>query len=62
MNHRTRVYDDILETMPSVENPTPLVRINHLNPSEAFTLYAKRAFRQPAHNGHRTSRTHRRSR
>ena len=41
MNHRTRVYDDILETMPSVENPTPMVRINHLNPSAAFTLYAK---------------------
>ena len=41
MNHQTRVYDDILETLPSLENPTPLVRINHLNPAPEFTLYAK---------------------
>jgi S-sulfo-L-cysteine synthase (O-acetyl-L-serine-dependent) len=41
MNHTTRVYDDILETLPSLENPTPLVRINHLNPAPRFTLYAK---------------------
>jgi cysteine synthase A/cysteine synthase B len=41
MNHRTRVYDDILETLPSPDNPTPLVRINRLNPAADFTLYAK---------------------
>jgi cysteine synthase len=41
MNHDTRVYDDILDTIPGPENPTPLVRINRLNPSSAFTLYAK---------------------
>jgi cysteine synthase len=41
MNHDTRVYDDILETLPSAENPTPLVRINRLNPAPGFTLYAK---------------------
>jgi cysteine synthase len=36
-----RVYGDVLELLPSVENPTPLVRINRLNPSERYTLYAK---------------------
>jgi len=41
MNHQTRVYDDILETLPSLDNPTPLVRINRLNPVADFTLYAK---------------------
>ena len=41
MNHATRVYDDILETLPSVDNPTPLVRVCRLNPSPAFELYAK---------------------
>jgi cysteine synthase len=30
MNHATRVYDDILQLLPSPENPTPLVRINRL--------------------------------
>jgi len=33
MNHATRVYDDILELLPSVDNPTPLVRINRLGPA-----------------------------
>ena len=41
MNHALRVYDDILETLPSPANPTPLVRINRLNPVAGATLYAK---------------------
>lgn len=41
MNHETRVYEDILQTLPSPENPTPLVRVNRLNPSPDFALYAK---------------------
>src|ERR1035437_2344236 len=41
MNHQTRVYDNIFETLPSEENPTPLVRINKLNPCAEFPLYAK---------------------
>jgi cysteine synthase len=47
MNHVTRVYDDILETLPSLENPTPLVRINRLNPASSFTLYAKLEWANP---------------
>ena len=42
-----RVYQDIFEMLPSVENPTPLVRINQLNPSQAFTLYAKLEWMNP---------------
>jgi len=41
MNHALRVYDDILETLPSPENPTPMVRINRLNPAPEAKLYAK---------------------
>src|SRR5438128_1230301 len=50
MNHATRVYDDIIELLPSLDNPTPLVRINRLGPAAASpggaagaagTLYAK---------------------
>jgi cysteine synthase len=41
MNPAARVYDDIFGLLPSEENPTPLVRINKLNPSPEFRLYAK---------------------
>jgi cysteine synthase len=41
MNRTLQVFDDILETLPSPENPTPLVRLNRLVPSPDFTLYAK---------------------
>jgi cysteine synthase len=41
MDHAARVYDDVTGLLPSVENPTPLVRINRLNPSPSYTLYAK---------------------
>src|SRR5688572_7024635 len=41
MNHQTRVYNDVFEMMPDEENPTPLVRINRLNPSPDFQLFAK---------------------
>ncbi len=41
MNHQTRVYDNICEMLPSEENPSPLVRVNRLNPSSRFVLYAK---------------------
>src|SRR5438094_38297 len=47
MNHQTRVYDDIFELMPSEQNPTPLVRINRMNPSAEFTLYAKLEWMNP---------------
>lgn len=40
-DHLKRVYDSIFDLMPSEENPTPIVRINRLAPSETFKLYAK---------------------
>jgi cysteine synthase len=41
MDHSIRVYEDVLQTLPSIDNPTPMVRINRLNPSPDFRLYAK---------------------
>ncbi len=41
MNHQTRVYDNIFEMLPHEENPSPMVRINRLNPSASFELFAK---------------------
>lgn len=42
MDRAARVYDDVFQMLPSVEEPTPLVRINRSNPArEAFPLYAK---------------------
>jgi cysteine synthase len=42
-----RVYDSILQALPGVDNPTPLVRINRLNPTPAFALYAKLEWMNP---------------
>lgn len=48
MNHNTRVYDSIIEMLPSEENPSPLLRVNLLNPArETFTLYAKLEWQNP---------------
>lgn len=47
MDHKIRVYEDIFEMMPSEENPTPLVRINRLNPYPEFPLYAKLEWMNP---------------
>lgn len=47
MNHQTRVYENVFEMMPSEENPTPLVRINKLNPHAEFQLYAKLEWMNP---------------
>jgi len=47
MNHRTRVYDDVFEMLPNEENPTPLVRVNRLNPSADFPLHAKLEWMNP---------------
>jgi len=47
MNHQTRVYDDVFELLPSEENPSPLVRINHLNKAPGSTLYAKLEWMNP---------------
>jgi cysteine synthase len=42
-----RVYEDVFQTLPSVENPTPMVRVNRLNPSPEFTLFAKLEWQNP---------------
>ncbi len=48
MNYNARVYDSIIEMLPSEENPSPLVRVNRLNPArETFTLYAKLEWQNP---------------
>src|SRR5712692_421569 len=47
MNHETRVYDDVFEMLPNEENPSPMVRINRMNPSPSFSLYAKLEWMNP---------------
>jgi len=47
MDHQKRVYENVFEMMPSEENPTPLVRINKLNPHAEFPLYAKLEWMNP---------------
>jgi cysteine synthase len=47
MNHSSRVYDAVFEMLPNEQNPSPMVRINRLNPSPAFTLYAKLEWMNP---------------
>jgi len=47
MNHANRVYENILQTLPSQDNPTPMVRVNRLNPSSDFVLYAKLEWLNP---------------
>ncbi len=47
MNHKTRVYNDIFEMLPNEENPSPLVRLNRMNPSKDFVLYAKLEWLNP---------------
>ncbi len=47
MNNTTRVYESIFEMLPNEENPTPLVRINRLNPAPDFPLYAKLEWMNP---------------
>src|SRR5437588_6790522 len=41
MNHTTRVYENVFEMLPSEDNPSPMVRLNRLNKSAEFPLYAK---------------------
>jgi len=40
-DHRLRVYADISQLIASLENPTPLVRLNRSNPNEGFSIYVK---------------------
>ncbi len=47
MNHKARVYHDVFEMIPCEENPSPAVRINRMNPSADFELYAKLEWMNP---------------
>jgi cysteine synthase/rhodanese-related sulfurtransferase len=47
MNHQTRVYDSILELLPDVANPTPLVRLRRVVPFKHTTVYAKLEWYNP---------------
>src|SRR5437762_11329568 len=47
MNHQARVYDSVFEMMPDEENPSPMVRINQMNPSADFQLFAKLEWLNP---------------
>lgn len=46
MDHSARVYESILQMLPSEENPSPLVRLNRLTP-QGSTLYAKLEWMNP---------------
>ena len=40
-DHQRRVYTDITQLIASPENPTPLVRVNRVNPHKDFQIYLK---------------------
>ena len=46
-NYQTRVYDDILEMLSGVENPTPLLRLNRTVPLKQTRVYAKLEWYNP---------------
>jgi cysteine synthase/rhodanese-related sulfurtransferase len=46
-DHGRRVYDSILGLLSSVENPTPIVRLNHVVPFERAQVYAKLEWYNP---------------
>jgi cysteine synthase/rhodanese-related sulfurtransferase len=47
MNHQTRVYDSILELLPTVDNPTPLLRLHRVVPFKHAQVYAKLEWYNP---------------
>ena len=46
-DHSKRVYESILELLPSLENPTPLVRIHRISPYRHTAVYAKLEWYNP---------------
>ncbi len=40
-DHQLRVYSDITQLIANPQNPTPLVRLNRINPSKDFQIYLK---------------------
>jgi len=41
LDHQLRVYSDITQLIASPQNPTPLVRLNRINPNQNFQIYLK---------------------
>ncbi len=41
LDHTLRVYSDITQLIANPQNPTPLVRLNGINPSKDFQIYLK---------------------
>jgi cysteine synthase len=46
-DHSRRVYESVMDLLPSEENPTPLVRLRRVAGSEEFKLYAKLEWMNP---------------
>lgn len=46
-DHTTRVYDSILDLLPSADNPTPIVRLRHVVPHRHARIYAKLEWYNP---------------
>ena len=40
-DHQLRVYTDVTQLIANPKNPTPLVRLNRINPNEDFEIYLK---------------------
>lgn len=40
-DHKLRVYSDITQLIASPQNPTPLVRLNRINPNKDFSIFLK---------------------
>src|SRR5476649_1384913 len=47
LSHQDRVYESILELLPDVDNPTPLVRLNRVVPFKHAQVYAKLEWYNP---------------
>src|SRR3989442_5502199 len=47
MTHQSGVYNVVFELLASEENPSPMVRINKMNPAPEFLLYAKLEWHNP---------------
>ena len=41
LDHQLRVYSDITQLIASPQNPTPLVKLNRINPNKDFQIYLK---------------------
>ena len=46
-DHRLRIYDSMVDLLPDVDNPTPLVRINRVVPFQHARVYGKLEWYNP---------------